>query len=52
MSAYGYFTDEQKHRANNVSLSNFPKILKDRLIRSGHEKRLASDHSVTAPPQD
>lgn len=47
MSAYVHFTDEQKHRANNIDLVDFLEKRGERLIRSGHEKRLASDHSIT-----
>ena len=41
------FTDEQKRRANAVDLEDFLLRRGERLIPSGHDKRLASDHSVT-----
>lgn len=41
------FTDEQKHLANNVDLEQFLLRQGEKLLPSGHEKRLASDHSVT-----
>lgn len=47
MSAYVHFTDEQKYRANNVDLAHFLKRQGEKLIVSGREKRLASDHSIT-----
>lgn len=47
MSAYVYFTDEQKRQANNVDLVDFLEKRGETLIRSGPEKRLASDRSVT-----
>lgn len=42
-----YFTEEQKQRANAVDLENFLLRHNEKLLRSGREKRLASDHSVT-----
>jgi hypothetical protein len=45
--AYIHFTDEQKHCAANVNLEEFLRLQGERLITSGHEKRLDSDHSVT-----
>lgn len=47
MSGYVYFTDEQKQRANAVDLEDFLCLLGEKLLKSGREKRLASDHSVT-----
>lgn len=47
MSGYVYFTEEQKQRANAVDLEDFLARQGEKLLRSGREKRLASDHSVT-----
>lgn len=47
MSGYVYFTDEQKQRANAVDLEDFLYLQGEKLLKSGREKRLASDHSVT-----
>lgn len=47
MSGYVYFTDEQKQRANAVDLEDFLCLQGEKLLKSGREKRLASDHSVT-----
>ena len=47
MGSYVHFTDEQKYRANNVDLANFLSRQGEKLIASGREKRLASDHSIT-----
>lgn len=47
MSRYVYFTDEQKQRANAVDLEDFLCLQGEKLLKSGREKRLASDHSVT-----
>ena len=44
---YIHFTDEEKRRANDVDLSSFLRAHGERLLPSGREKRLASDHSVT-----
>lgn len=44
---YVYFTDEQKQRANAVDLEDFLIRQGEKLIRSGREKRLVSDHSIT-----
>ena len=41
------FTDEQKLRANSVDLVEFLRRQGERLIPSGRDKRLASDHSIT-----
>ena len=47
MSGFVYFTDEQKRRANAVDLEDFLSRQGEKLIRSGRDKRLASDHSIT-----
>lgn len=47
MGAYVHFTDEQKYRANNVDLVDFLYRRGEKLIPSGRDKRLASDHSIT-----
>ena len=47
MAGYVYFTDEQKQRANEVDLEDFLSRRGEKLLRSGREKRLASDHSIT-----
>ena len=47
MGAYVHFTDEQKQRANSVDLVRFLEMRGEKLIKSGREKRLASDHSIT-----
>ena len=47
MSGYVYFTDEQKERANSVDLVDFLQRQGEKLIPSGRDKRLASDHSIT-----
>lgn len=47
MGTYIHFADEQKLRANNVDLVDFLERQGEKLIRSGPEKRLASDHSIT-----
>lgn len=44
---YVYFTDEQKQLANAVDLEDFLTRQGEKLLRSGREKRLASDHSIT-----
>ena len=41
------FTPEQKERAASVDLEEFLLRQGEKLIKSGREKRLASDHSVT-----
>lgn len=45
--AYIHFTDEQKQQAASVDLEAFLRRRGERLISSGKDKRLASDHSVT-----
>ena len=47
MREYISLTDEQKRRANAVDLEDFLLRRGERLIPSGHDTRLASDHSVT-----
>lgn len=47
MSNYIHFTEEQKERAAAVDLEEFLRCCGEKLITSGREKRLASDHSVT-----
>lgn len=44
---YIHFTEEQKLRACEVDLVEFLRHQGEKLIRSGPEYRLASDHSVT-----
>ena len=44
---YIHFTDEQKRRSASVDLEAFLRSRGERLISSGRDKRLASDHSVT-----
>ena len=41
------FTEEQKLRANNVNLVEFLRRQGEKLIPSGRDKRLSSDHSIT-----
>ncbi|OLN30108.1 DUF3991 and toprim domain-containing protein [Desulfosporosinus metallidurans] len=47
MAEYIYFTDEQKRRANSVDLVDFLQRQGEQLIRSGRDRRLKSDHSIT-----
>ncbi len=44
---YIHFTEEQKLRASSVDLPEFLRRQGEKLIRSGPEYRLSSDHSVT-----
>ena len=44
---YIHFTEEQKLRANSVDLVEFLRLQGEKLIPSGRDKRLASDHSIT-----
>lgn len=44
---YIHFTEEQKQRASNVDLVEFLRRQGEKLLPSGREKRLASDHSIT-----
>ena len=41
------FTDEQKRIANSVDLAEFLRCRGERLLRSGPELRMESDHSIT-----
>ena len=47
IAQYIHFTEEQKHRANSVDLPEFLRRRGEKLLPSGRDKRLASDHSVT-----
>jgi hypothetical protein len=47
MSTYIHFTEEQKNRANAVDLEAWLSAHGEKLLRSGREKRLASDRSIT-----
>ena len=47
MTEYIFFTDEQKQTANSVDLEDFLNRQSEQLIRSGRDKRLKSDHSIT-----
>lgn len=47
MTTYIHFTEEQKQRANEVDLVDFLEMHGEKLLRSGREKRLASDRSIT-----
>ena len=47
MSSYIHFTEEQIYRANSVNLENYLNLQGEKLIPSGRDKRLASDHSIT-----
>lgn len=47
ISKYIPFTQEQKQRAASTDLEVFLQSRGEKLFRSGKEKRLASDHSVT-----
>ena len=44
---YIHFTDDQKRRAGEVDLEQFLLRQGERLLPSGFERRLASDHSIT-----
>lgn len=44
---YGKYSKEQVERANQVDLEELLRRSGEELIRSGREKRLASDHSIT-----
>ena len=44
MSSYIHFTEEQKQRAAAVDLEEFLRCRGEKLLSSGREKRLASDH--------
>lgn len=47
MAKYIHFTNEEKERANQVDLEHFLMHQGEKLIASGREKRLSSDHSIT-----
>ena len=47
MTIYIHFTEEQKRRANAVDLVEFLQRQGEKLLPSGRDKRLASDHSIT-----
>ena len=47
MGTYIHFTEEQKRRAGEVDLEEFLRRRGEQFAKSGHEKRLVSDHSVT-----
>ena len=47
VSGYIYFTEEQKQRANAVDLEDFLMRRGEKLLRSGRDKRLSTDHSIT-----
>ena len=47
MGQYIHFTEEQKLRAGSVDLEEFLRQRGEKLITSGREKRLTSDHSIT-----
>ncbi len=44
---YIHFTKEQKNRAASVDLEEFLRMRGEKLTRSGKEKRMSSDHSIT-----
>ena len=44
---YIHFTEEQKRFAASVDLVEFLRQRGEKLLPSGHEKRLDSDHSIT-----
>ena len=44
---YIHFTEEQKRLAASVDLVEFLRHRGEKLLPSGHEKRLDSDHSIT-----
>ena len=47
ISPYIHFTEEQKLRAGAVDLEEYLRLRGERLLPSGRDKRLESDHSVT-----
>lgn len=47
MSTYIHFTEEEKYRANEIDLIDFLQSKGEKLLRSGREKRLESDRSIT-----
>ena len=44
---YILFSDEQKHQANTVDLEDYLLRRGEKLLPSGRDKRLATNHSVT-----
>ena len=47
MGSYVSFSEEQKLRASSVDLADFLRRQGEKLVRSGRDKRLASDYSIT-----
>ena len=47
MGTFIYFTEEQKRQANEVDLAEFLRRQGEKLLPSGRDYRLDSDHSVT-----
>lgn len=47
MAKYIHFSDEEKEQANQVDLEHFLLQQGEKLIPSGREKRLSSNHSIT-----
>lgn len=47
MAEYIHFTEEQKHRANNIDLAEFLRSQGEQLVRSGREWRLKSNNAIT-----
>ena len=47
MSEYIHFTEEEKEKANNIDLVDYLSRHGEKLLPSGKEKRLSSDHSIT-----
>lgn len=47
MGNYIHFTEEEKQRANEIDLVNFLEMQGEKLLRSGREKRLDSNRSIT-----
>ena len=47
MGTFIYFTEEQKRQANEVDLAEFLQRQGEKLLPSGRDYRLDSDHSVT-----
>ena len=47
MSQYIHFTEDQKRQAASVDLEEFLRMQGEKLIPSGRNKRLTSDHSIT-----
>ena len=47
MGEFVYFTEEQKQRANAVDLEDYLLRRGEKLLPSGRDKRLATNHSVT-----